>query len=266
MVIKPVPGQGVDAAHPLANGLVGFWPFAEGQGTLVYDAAGSRPLVLKAAPVITAEFHPSQCWQMTARGPIGQFLETYTNTSDNIGDTTASTPLFTADVVYTLAIRFQVSQASTPTQQGILSLALTMGASNPSYLLRQTGANVHVLVMGSGYRAVIAGVQANTWYTVASRSTVTQNAHYRDGVQVLAPAANLTGTYSPIWPHHLWAATGFQWPARVRIDWIGVWSRDLTPGEHLDIGSDPDAIWAMFPRRLVRRTVYGRAGSRRVRV
>jgi hypothetical protein len=272
---KPAPGQVVDLAHPLASGLIGFWPFAEGQGANVYDAAGSRPLRLGTnfPANQTPLFNPANCWQFTARGPIGRFVTVYQQPPAvdqlDMAETSVTTPLYTSDVPFTLAVRFQVTVASTPNQQGITSTANSHGATNPGYLLQQNGANVNVLCgIGGSYRTVVPGVQADRWYTVSSRYTgaaTRQNFHYRDGVLVLPLATNgLPATTS--WPHFLFVANGFMYPNRCRIDWLGIWSRDLTTTEHEDIGSDPDAIWAMFPRKLVRRTVYGRAGSRRVRV
>jgi hypothetical protein len=208
------------------------------------------------------------CWDATpSRGPIATFLNETAQPRDlNNYAMSGHLWLWTQESPYTIALRFQVPATPTTNQRGIASFGVSNWAANPSFLLQHNGTNVNVLAgPGAGYRTIIPAVQADRWYTVSIRYTMAQNFAYCDGVQVLPPVA--VGAGPQAWPQALFLGSGFSWPGRCRIDWCGIWSRDLTAGEHQAIGSDPDAIWTLYPSRTrIRRTVYGRVGSRHARV
>jgi hypothetical protein len=259
---KPILGQRVLPQHPLAQGLLAFWPFNEGTG----------PTVGTGTPVATPPWDhilhwqdPTQSWAQTPEGPVGTFLDGVnyvgTDVSTQFGGLFSLTPM--SDVPsLTFACRFQMADLTG--NRGVLTLGRSTVVTAPLYVLQRNLTALWFYVHVPGwYQLSGVTVQVNQWYTTAwaldTAVTPNQHAHYCDGVLAYPWTPITIG--APLTPAKTFVGSNWNTgTSQGRVDWLACWTRVLSPAEMLAI-ADPAQVWAMFAP-LHRRTRHARVGSR----
>jgi hypothetical protein len=257
---KPPPGALIDWSRPLAQGLRGFYTLNEGSGPTLYDATAIGPALLISG----------------ASWASGSMLGLGCNASD-VG---AAGSLPTA-----LQLQWPLTLA-----MGVQSLGTGSAYSN-QWCLTSNNSNTSpyqpISLQGQNtWNVYVGGASANAFLSGPARATgadavvaagydgATQSL-YVDGAavgsQALAAGAAVYSSTSLVMVGEDWGQA--RNPA-VLVYWAAWWSRLLSAQEHQAIGAGPAAIfgevftppaWRIFGgRRLMRRTLYARTGSRGV--
>jgi hypothetical protein len=263
---KPPYGARINQYHPLAQGLAGFYALNEGAGLKVNDASpGAFPLSRAGSPV----------WTMTSSGS-GMKVPTL-----NDGFRATGIPQSKLTYPMTIACGFRILS----TVGGARFFGITSDFSTASDVITLTWNTTASIFAANGSSRVIMtnigpmpaiGSDAVMAATVTSRPGGGGD-YYLNGVaspHFTATCNNPTygGNYGPgigILPYGQVGAA-----LSAVYYWMAWWLRELTPAEHVFIGSNVNAIWQFLAPpltrgwvvggRLFRRTEFLRSGSRSV--
>ncbi len=230
---KPPAGTPLDRTHPLASGLLGFWPFNEGAGPFVSDAFGSG---------VTGTLTGAVNW--ISSGPYGAAI----NFSG--GNVRFSSPLIEADqgtiflgalnANISASVRSYIFDVDAGTTDGLGLQHYTDG--NIYFGWAEAGGNRVVLPYASGWPMGYPITYGFTW------SNGGETILYLNGTQIGSATPTVTAsTTSNAWLGDSPLNNGAGYTYRGIIDCIGVYDRVLAPGELAQLSANRWQIFAQPP-------------------
>lgn len=219
---KPPAGARLDPTHPLAAGLLGYWPLVEGSGPLAADLAGGH----HGTPTGTGP-----TWGGSPEGGVLTFGGA--GALDCGAD-----PAFNATA---LTVAARVSFAGTAAGQSIVSKEA--GSSPFGWALRING-NGNLDFSGGSVLAQMSGTPAaNTWHTIAGTYDGATLTLWLDGVS--QATGGLTGAI-PSASAHLWIGGSYGFGhyllAGGQVAWVAAWGRALSAAELARLQVEPYGV------------------------
>lgn len=223
---KPYLGTLIDSGHPMAERLVGYWPFNDGIGSNVNDSSG-RGYSGTWTGTLGAQ------WGVGAKGAHGVF-----NGTDNYVSlplAVASTMITPATPLTMAALVSMSSASSSPVIMGLESSTSSQWELNCSLATRKPVFQSHSVAVTSA-----TAMALNTFHLLVGTWDKTSISLYVDGVLVAGPtasgAAGAAATYGASIGRRPSSNTLF-WPGSVV--YAAMWARCLSAGEVMRLYAEP---------------------------
>lgn len=236
---KPGRGAVLDATHPWARGLLGFYPLNDGSGRIAADSGPAR-LNLSAYSATTPVAWTAGMPGMAAACPsASQGLYATMPAALKLG--------------WPISFAVCMQRTGTPAAfANIWSAQYNIGGTSPYFAWSMTYGTASNYIRLS-YNSAATYVQDNTVYAPPLNTPIVLSAtiagtyqnSYANGVAIGTSAATAAApTYSATACLAIGDTTGNA-PATESY-WAAWWSRALAPSEHAAIGAGANAIWPIF--------------------
>lgn len=246
---KPTRGTLLDRSHPLARGLIGFFPLWEGGGSVIADAVGQVVLT----PSSAATWGASPRGSAFVLGSSGAYAQT--------GTLPASWQV-PYPITLVVAVRMLATPSSTAECVAYFHEGPTTALSGIS--ITSSPQWLYSYANGSSSANVSTGLTPSSGvdYVAGLTLTTASQSFYLNGSLAYSGSASASSpTYSsPILDLGYNSSLSTRTP-NLQVYWVGAWGRALSASEHATIGWNPAGIWRLF-RPLNARAVYQSASAR----